>query len=95
VKLCWIKLFVICTALALLLYYFFASAKVVFVMIPVAVFELVGYSLYLNELNENGAKLTFSRDSYYLMVLFWIVVTAGISWFVCKIKSFSKGSINE
>ncbi len=64
-------------------------------MIPVTLFELIGYSLYLNELDESGSKFTFSKGSYFVMVLFWIVVTGFMSWFLCKIKSFSKGNQNE
>jgi len=64
-------------------------------MIPVVLFELVGYSLYLNDLDEGGAKLTFSEASYILMVLFWILMIGSMSWFLCKVKSFSKGSQNE
>ena len=92
---CWAKLFVASILLALALYYFFASVRMLFVMIPVVIFEVVGYSLYLNELNESGAKFTFNEGSYLLMVLFWVVVTGFISWLLCKMKFFSEGSQNE
>lgn len=92
---CWVKLFVICTLLALLLNYFLDSARVLFVMVPVALFDLLGNSLYVNELDASGAKLSFSKGSYFIMVLFWIVAIGFISWFLCKMKSFNKGSQNE
>jgi len=94
-KLCWVKVFIICILLALLLCYLITSVGMLFIMIPTALFELIGFSLYLNELDESGAKLTFSEESYFVIVLFWIVVIGFISWLLCKMKSFSKGNQNE
>lgn len=99
----WLRLFLVLTAIHIILTFGFftllqleigALFFIVSILAPVSLFSSFG--LPVEGVCEQLCHMKpITKLGYTLIPIFWLVIHASIAWFICKMKSFSKGYNNE